>query len=71
MAQKNIYEYDAKILLAGQLPKYFPGFDYHNKLAIIESGVDLDKLAEQNPWIKTDKVVVKPDQLFGKRGKAK
>ncbi|MFX1323057.1 MAG: ATP citrate lyase citrate-binding domain-containing protein [Promethearchaeota archaeon] len=71
MAQKNIYEYDAKKLLAEQLPRYFPQFNYHNKLAIIDNDTDLDKLVEENPWIKTDKVVVKPDQLFGKRGKAK
>ena len=70
MAQKNIYEYDAKMLIASQLPKSYPDFNYHNKLAIIESDTDLDKLIEDNPWMKTDKVVVKPDQLFGKRGKA-
>ncbi|MFX1592402.1 MAG: ATP citrate lyase citrate-binding domain-containing protein [Promethearchaeota archaeon] len=71
MAQKNIYEYDAKKLLANQLPKYFPDFNFHNKLAIIESNTDLDRLVNENPWIKSAKVVVKPDQLFGKRGKAK
>ena len=70
MAQKNIYEYDAKKLLASQLPKYFPQFNYHNKLVIIDSDTNFDKLIEKNPWIKTKKVVVKPDQLFGKRGKA-
>lgn len=71
MAQKNIYEYNAKKLLAEELPTYFPQFKYHNKLAIIESDTNLEELAEENPWIKNDKVVVKPDQLFGKRGKAK
>jgi succinyl-CoA synthetase beta subunit len=71
LAQKNIYEYDAKKLIANQLSKYFPQFNYHNKLAIIEKVTNLDELAEKNPWIKTDKLVVKPDQLFGKRGKAK
>ncbi len=71
MAQKNIYEYDAKKLLAIQLPKYYPEFNYHNKLVIIESDTNLDKLTEESPWIKFDKLVVKPDQLFGKRGKAK
>ena len=70
MAQKNIYEYDAKKLLASQLPKYFPQFNYHNKLVIVDSDTDLDKLKEENPWIKKEKLVAKPDQLFGKRGKA-
>jgi len=70
LAQKNIYEYDAKMLLAKELPKYYPEFKYHNKLAIAESDTDLEQLVKDNPWIETDKVVVKPDQLFGKRGKA-
>ena len=70
MAQKNIYEYDAKKLLANELPKYFPNFNYHNKLAIIESDTNFDNLSNEHPWIKSEKVVVKPDQLFGKRGKA-
>ena len=70
MAQKNIYEYDAKKLLADELPKYYPHFNYHNKLAIAECDTDLEQLIKENPWIDTEKVVVKPDQLFGKRGKA-
>jgi succinyl-CoA synthetase beta subunit len=69
-AQKNIYEFDAKKLIARELPKYYPGFQYHNKLALIECDTDIDKVIEENPWMKTQKVVVKPDQLFGKRGKA-
>ncbi|MFX0178401.1 MAG: ATPase, partial [Candidatus Hodarchaeota archaeon] len=68
MAQKNIYEYDAKKLLANQLPKYFPQFNYHNKLVIVDCDTDLDKLIVDNPWIQSEKVVAKPDQLFGKRG---
>ncbi|MFX1374172.1 MAG: ATP citrate lyase citrate-binding domain-containing protein [Promethearchaeota archaeon] len=70
MAQKNIYEYDAKLLLAKELPKYFPEFRYHNKLAIAEPNTDLEQLVKNNPWMESEKVVVKPDQLFGKRGKA-
>jgi ATP-citrate lyase beta-subunit len=70
LAQKNIYEYDAKMLLAKELPKYYPEYKYHNKLAIAECDTDLDQLIKENPWIETEKVVVKPDQLFGKRGKA-
>jgi len=70
LGQKRIYEYDAKKLIASQLPKYYPEFDYHGKLAVIEYNTDIDKLAEKNPWLKTEKLVAKPDQLFGKRGKA-
>ena len=70
MAQKNIYEYDAKMLLAKELPKYYPEFSYHNKLAIAESDTDLEQLIKENPWIESERVAVKPDQLFGKRGKA-
>jgi ATP-citrate lyase beta-subunit len=70
LAQKSIYEYDAKKLLASQLPKYIPDFKYHNKLVIIDSTTDLDRTIIENPWIQTEKVVAKPDQLFGKRGKA-
>ena len=29
----------------------------------------MDKLAKKHPWLKKEKLVVKPDQLFGKRGK--
>ncbi|MHA1304295.1 MAG: ATP citrate lyase citrate-binding domain-containing protein, partial [Candidatus Heimdallarchaeaceae archaeon] len=70
MAQKAIYEYDGKKLIASQLPKFFPEFKYHNKLAVITFDTDLDKLAEEEKWLKTDRLVAKPDQLFGKRGKA-
>jgi len=70
LAQKNIYEYDAKKLLASQLPKYYPEFEYHNKLAIALCDTDLNQLILEEPWIESEKVVVKPDQLFGKRGKA-
>ncbi|MFX1502621.1 MAG: ATP citrate lyase citrate-binding domain-containing protein [Promethearchaeota archaeon] len=70
MAQKNIYEYDAKKLLANELPKYISNFNYHNKLAIADTETDLEQLIEKNPWIEDEKLVVKPDQLFGKRGKA-
>ena len=70
LAQKSIYEYDAKKLLASQLPKYYPDFEYHNKLVIIDCDTDIEKAIKENPWIENEKVVVKPDQLFGKRGKA-
>lgn len=70
MASKSIYEFDAKKLLASQLPKFIPDFKYHNKLLIVDCDTDIDKAIEKNSWIENEKVVVKPDQLFGKRGKA-
>ncbi|MCK4849055.1 MAG: ATPase, partial [Candidatus Heimdallarchaeota archaeon] len=70
MAQKSIYEFDAKKLIASELVKHFPQFDYHNKLVVITPDTNLDKLSDDHPWIKTEKLAAKPDQLFGKRGKA-
>ncbi|MFX0150753.1 MAG: ATP citrate lyase citrate-binding domain-containing protein [Candidatus Hodarchaeota archaeon] len=70
MAQKSIYEFAAKQLLAQELPKYFPNFNYHNMLAVVTPDTDLEKLATENPWLKSEKLAAKPDQLFGKRGKA-
>ena len=60
----------AKKLIASELPKYYPQFEYHNKIAIIEPATDIDQVIAENSWMITDKLVVKPDQLFGKRGKA-
>ena len=71
MAQKSIYEYSAKKLLMSELPKYFSNYNYHGKLAVITPDTDWNKLVVENPWLKTEKLVAKPDQLFGKRGKAK
>jgi ATP-citrate lyase beta-subunit len=70
MAQKSIFEQAAKQLLAQELPKYFPNFNYHNKLAVVTPDTDMEKLATENPWLKSEKLAAKPDQLFGKRGKA-
>ncbi len=70
MAQKSIYEFSAKKLLMTELPKYFPSYNYHGKLAVITPETDWDKLVAEHPWLNTDKLAAKPDQLFGKRGKA-
>ncbi|MBN2154519.1 MAG: ATPase [Candidatus Lokiarchaeota archaeon] len=72
MAQKSIYEAAAKRLIASELPKYYTGWKYHNKLLVIDSENidDIDTLIKKNPWVKQEKLVAKPDQLFGKRGKA-
>ncbi|MHA1110219.1 MAG: ATP citrate lyase citrate-binding domain-containing protein [Promethearchaeota archaeon] len=69
MASKSIYEAAAKKIIAAELPKYWK-WNYHNHLAVIDCDSDIDKVIKDNPWIKEVKCVVKPDQLFGKRGKA-
>lgn len=70
MAQRSIYEYAAKKLIADELEKYYLEFKYHRKLAVITPQTDWNKLEKECPWLKSDRLVAKPDQLFGKRGKA-
>lgn len=70
MAQRGIREYDAKMLLARHLLEYSDGkYSYHGKAVQVSKDTDLDQLPEKYDWLKTEKLVVKPDQLFGKRGK--
>ena len=69
MAQRGIREYDAKRLLARILPEYFKDFSYRGEMALVEPETDLEELEAREPWMKTSRLVVKPDQLFGKRGK--
>ena len=69
MAQRGIREYDAKRMLAKYLPDYLKDFSYKGEIALVSPQTDLDSLAAENPWLKAKKLVVKPDQLFGKRGK--
>lgn len=70
MAQKGIREYLAKKLLAKYItdnPSY--GFTYNGEVALVRPDKSIDEIALENPWIKEKKLVVKPDMLFGKRGK--
>jgi len=70
MAERGIREYDAKRLIAKALPEFSDGkFRYDAKCVLIGPETDMDKVAEESPWLKTEKLVAKPDQLFGKRGK--
>ena len=69
MAQRGIREYDAKRMLARYLPEYLNDFSYNVNLALVGPDTDLEDLVSSNPWLKTSRLVVKPDQLFGKRGK--
>jgi ATP-citrate lyase beta-subunit len=70
MAKKAIREYDAKRMMSKGLPEASRGkFSYHARLALVSPETDLASLPEREPWLLTGPLVVKPDQLFGKRGK--
>jgi len=70
MAQRGIREYEGKKILFDGLAKHIPSFaGKSEKLALVRPDTDPKKLVKDNPWLLKDKLVVKPDQLFGKRGK--
>jgi ATP-citrate lyase beta-subunit len=70
MAKKGIREYDAKRLIHNALPEYSGGrFHTDDRLILVTPQTELDKLLQENPWLNDTRLVVKPDQLFGKRGK--
>ena len=63
MAQKGIREYDAKRLLTGVLD------GYDGQVVLVGPGESLQDKVDEAPWLADTPLVVKPDQLFGKRGK--
>ncbi len=69
MAQKGIREYDAKRMLAKHFQGAGAGISYSGKVALVSPDTDMDSLAKEHSWLSSEKLVVKPDQLFGKRGK--
>ncbi|KAJ6689057.1 hypothetical protein OIU85_005466 [Salix viminalis] len=69
MARKKIREYDSKKLLKEHF-KRFSGSDLPIKSAQVTESTDFNELAEKEPWLSSAKLVVKPDMLFGKRGKS-
>ncbi|MRJ03358.1 MAG: ATPase [Epsilonproteobacteria bacterium] len=71
MAQKAIREYDGKRLFARHWDTYFKGLEYPFESVLVTSGEELLKKAEEPgySWLKEKPLVVKPDMLFGKRGK--
>nr|CAD1838362.1 unnamed protein product [Ananas comosus var. bracteatus] len=69
MARKKIREYDSKRLLKQHLQRLF-GIHLPIRSAQITEATDLMALAEAEPWLSSEKLVVKPDMLFGKRGKS-
>ncbi|XP_074584645.1 ATP-citrate synthase alpha chain protein 3-like isoform X2 [Curcuma longa] len=69
MARKKIREFDSKRLLKEHL-KRLTGIDLQIRSAQVTESTDFDELANREPWLSSQKLVVKPDMLFGKRGKS-
>ncbi|XP_042402007.1 ATP-citrate synthase alpha chain protein 3-like [Zingiber officinale] len=69
MARKKIREYDSKRLIKEHL-KRLTGIDLQIRSAQVTELTDLDELANREAWLSSQKLVVKPDMLFGKRGKS-
>jgi len=74
MAQKSLREFDAKKILVHNLAEFSNGahsFD-DRLLQVTEATLEqsAETIAESHPWLKTTKLVVKPDQLIKRRGNA-
>lgn len=69
MAQKGIREFDAKRLLSRFLPEFTSAVSYEGKVVLVDPTTNTKQLKNDFPWLQETKLVVKPDQLFGKRGK--
>jgi len=70
MAQKGIREYDAKRLLAEAVADASGGeMAFEDRLVLVTPETDLNGLSASYPWLSETRLVCKPDQLFGKRGK--
>ena len=70
MAQRGIREYDGKKMLSKYWSEYISkDFKFPGKIILVDPKTKIDELPKKFKWLNEDKLVVKPDQLFGKRGK--
>jgi len=77
MSVKAIRETHGKAILQRWLPEFSNGSHTVKSSGVLvtpevlnpTSGQTWDLILEQNPWLKTEKLVVKPDQLIKRRGK--
>ena len=70
MAQRGIREYDAKKMLSRHWNEYISrDFKFPGKVVLVEPKTSIYSLLKEHEWLGKEKLVVKPDQLFGKRGK--
>lgn len=79
MSAKAIREYHGKKLVSKWLPQYSSSqvYNLEDRALLItpnairpEDPASLDAIAAANPWLLETKLVVKPDQLIKRRGKA-
>lgn len=68
--QKAIRECNGKKLMSKFLRDEAGAPLYHCQAAQVKSLADLETLPSSEPWLLTSKLVVKPDQLIKRRGKA-
>lgn len=72
MARKKIREYMAKLLVLRHLNKFVPGLDDGVKglgSVMITNQTNFRHFRQETPEFSNAALVVKPDMLFGKRGK--
>ncbi len=70
MAQRGISEFDAKRLLAAFLPAASSGaFNLPSNRVQVADAKELTTTAKREKWLHEGTLVVKPDQLIGKKGK--
>ena len=70
MAQRGIREYNGKKMLAKYWSEYVSkDFSFPGKVVLVDPKTKMDDLPKKHKWLTKEKLVVKPDQLFGKRGK--
>ncbi len=70
MAQRGILEYDAKSIVTRFWKECIgSGISCNFKSVLVENAQELETAAKAQPWLNKPGLVVKPDMLFGKRGK--
>ena len=70
MSQSPIREYNAKTIIKQGISKYSDNaISFESRSALVTPDTSYDDLLKENQWMNEVKLVVKPDQLFGKRGK--
>jgi ATP-citrate lyase beta-subunit len=71
MARRGLREYDAKRIFYRMMPQYTgEKVKFDIMPILVGPETDIQGLADEHPWLENMRLVVKPDQLFGKRGKS-